>query len=89
MSITLKIEMPEGAFSALRESPEGFSRELRLAAAVKWYELGRISQGKAAEIAGLSRAEFIMALGRYGVSPLQASEEEIEQDARRCLEPGS
>jgi predicted HTH domain antitoxin len=44
---------------------------------VKWYELGRISQGRAAEIAGLSRAEFIDALGGYGVSPFQETLEEV------------
>jgi predicted HTH domain antitoxin len=82
MSVMLKIEMPEGALSALRESPEGFSQEMRLAAAVKWYELGRISQGKAAEIAGLSRADFIEALGRYRVSPFQVTVEELREEMR-------
>jgi len=46
-------------FSALRQDPEHFVPELRLAAAVKWYELGIVSQSKAAEIAGLSRSDFI------------------------------
>jgi hypothetical protein len=40
---------------------------MRIAAAVKWYELGQISQGKAAEIADCSRSEFIDALSRYRV----------------------
>lgn len=80
MSVTLKIEMPEAAFSALRESPEGFAREMRIAAAVKWYENHQVSQSKAAEIAGLSRAEFIDALGRYRVSPFQVTPDELEQE---------
>jgi predicted HTH domain antitoxin len=45
--------------------------EMRLAAAVKWYEMGTVSQSKAAEIASLSRAEFIDALNRFRVSPFQ------------------
>lgn len=49
MPKTLSLELPDGAFSALRSSPEEFGRELRLAAAIKWYEMERISQGKAAE----------------------------------------
>jgi predicted HTH domain antitoxin len=44
---------------------------MRLAAAVKWYETGQVSQAKAAEIAGISRAEFLAALGRFGVTPFQ------------------
>lgn len=49
---------------------DGFVKEMRIAAAVKWYELGRLSQGKAAEVAGLSRSAFIEALSRFKVSPI-------------------
>lgn len=56
MSIVLEIDMPESAFSAIRKSPSEFAAEMRLAAAVKWYEMGIISQEKAAEVAGLSRS---------------------------------
>ena len=51
-----------------------------MAAAVKWYEVGELSQGKAAEIAGLSRAEFIDALSRFKVSPFQYTAEELEEE---------
>lgn len=77
MSIVLKPDIPEGAFSALRKEPSQFAKELRLAAAVKWYEIGMISQEKAAEIAGLTRAEFIFSLGKFGISPFQYTVEEI------------
>ena len=52
---TVSIELPEAAFAALRKAPNDFATEMRLAAAVKWFELGILSQGKATEIAGLSR----------------------------------
>ena len=56
--IQLTIDMPEGALAAVHHDPQEFTRALRLAAAVKWYEMRRISQGRAAEIAGLSRSEL-------------------------------
>jgi predicted HTH domain antitoxin len=60
----LKLDLPDDVFAALRRSPEEFSRELRLAAAVHWYERGVISQEKAADLAGLGRAAFLAALAR-------------------------
>jgi predicted HTH domain antitoxin len=81
--VQMTIEMPEEALAALHKDAESFAKELRLTAAVKWYEMRLVSQGRAAEIAGVSRSEFIAALARYGVSPFQYSAEEIIEDARR------
>jgi len=80
MSIALIIDMPETAFSAIRKSPSEFAAEMRLAAAVKWYEMGVVSQEKASEIAGLTRADFIFSLSRFGVSPFQSTANEITED---------
>ena len=77
---TLAVELPESVFSALRRSPQEFVQEVRVAAAVKWYELGQLSQGKAAEVAGLTRTEFIEALSRFQVSPFQYTAEELAED---------
>jgi predicted HTH domain antitoxin len=74
------IQIPESAFSAMHAAPSEFVREMRIAAAVKWYELGRVSQGRAAEIAGLTRAGFIDALGIYRVSPFQCTADELAKD---------
>jgi predicted HTH domain antitoxin len=66
--------------SVLRQEPDRFVQELRLAAAVKWYEMEVISQAKAAEIAGLSRAEFLNSLARFGVTPFQVSSDDLAQE---------
>jgi predicted HTH domain antitoxin len=81
--VHMTFDMPEEALSALRIDAENFTRELRLAAAVKWYEMRRVSQDRAAKIAGLSRAEFLAALAQFGVSPYQYTAEEALEEAGR------
>ena len=81
MSVTIKVVVPEGALSALRVSPEEFGEELKRAAVAKWYELGTVSQGKGAEILGLSQSEFLDVISPYRVSPYQVDEEDFAAQA--------
>lgn len=80
MMQTVSIQLPETVFSALRKDPQELAKEMRIVAAVKWYEMGEVSQGEAAEIAGLTRLEFINILCRYHVSPFQYTPEEIAEE---------
>jgi predicted HTH domain antitoxin len=77
---TITYDMPASTFSALRLSPREFAREMRIAACVQWYAQGIVSQGKAAEIAGLSRAEFLEELFRRKVPACQMSYEELIEE---------
>jgi predicted HTH domain antitoxin len=80
MMTTVEIQVPEAVLISLKEMPESIVQELRMLAAVKLFELGKLSSGRAAELAGLSRVAFLMALGRYCVSPLQLADDELAQD---------
>ena len=76
----LVVEYPDVLPDALRISRNEFEQEARMAMAVKLFELGRLTSGQAAELAGLDRVEFIMNLYRYGVSPIQIMPEELAED---------
>ena len=76
----LAIELPEAIFSALRLSPREFASEMRIAAAVQWYGERRISQGKAAEVAGISRVAFVEELRRRHVPAIQVSADELDAE---------
>ena len=80
---SIRLEKKDEHYISIFQDHEGLSRELRLAAAAKWYEMGMISQEKAAEIAGLSRTKFIFSLSKYGVSPFQYTVEEIREELDR------
>ena len=81
MEITL--ELDEEALSALRRSPDEFAREMRLAAAIHWYERGEISQEKAAHIAGLDRTDFLLALAREGADAFVVDFDDLEKELQR------
>ncbi|MBC8418774.1 MAG: UPF0175 family protein [Desulfobacterales bacterium] len=67
MKFKVMMEFNESVLPALHKSPKEFASEIRLLAAAKWYELGLVSQEKAAEIAGLSRLDFLLAIFQMGV----------------------
>jgi predicted HTH domain antitoxin len=81
------LEISDQVLDALGVDPSAAAAEIRLLAAMKLYELGRISSGSAATLAGVTRVEFLARLAEYGVSPFQLTPAELDQDlesARRA-----
>jgi predicted HTH domain antitoxin len=76
----LVVDYPDVLPDALRVSRNEFEQEARMAMAVKLFELGRLTSGQAAQLAGLERVEFIIDLHRYGVSPIQLMPDELAED---------
>ncbi len=83
MSKQVTVEVPEESMRVLSEDAARFGREMLVAAVLRWYEEGRLSQGQAAEMLGLRRGEFFELLYEHKVSPVQMSVEDLEEDFRR------
>jgi predicted HTH domain antitoxin len=77
---TVAIHIPDEVAELLAQDEADLQQELCLLLAVKLYELGRLSAGAAAQLAGLSRPEFLARLSAYQVSPVSLDEEAIEQE---------
>ena len=77
----ISISIPERSLLAHKVSPEQAGSELRLAAAMKLYEIGRLSSGAAAELAGIPRCLFLTKLADYGIDTFRLTEEELKSEA--------
>ena len=84
--MTITVEVPDALLDDLGESPEQLGQEIRVAAAIHLYSRGLVSQGRGAEIAGLSRWEFIQALGRAEVPACQVTSEELTEEVERAYQ---
>ena len=78
------LSIPDETALALKLDPEAMAAGLRLAAAIKLYELGRLSSGGAAGLADISRPLFLAKLADYGVATFRMTEDELAEDLTRA-----
>ncbi len=80
---TMNLDFPDEVFPTLRQTPQEFACELRLAAAAHWYGRGEISQEQAAMIAGLNRVQFLDALARRGIPVFVVDMDDLQEELDR------
>ena len=80
---TVTLDFPADVFPSSCSSPDEFARELRLAAAIHWYERGEISQEKSAHIAGLDRTDLLSALVREQADAFVVDFSDLKREVER------
>jgi predicted HTH domain antitoxin len=83
---TLELKHPGGFEWAVHLSKRELDRNIRLMAALKMFELGKVSSGKAAELAGMTRVQFLETCGQYRVSVFNCPVEDLEKELRADLD---
>jgi predicted HTH domain antitoxin len=78
---TISIQCPDLVLISLKESPKEFAKEATKVAAGKLYEMGKLSSGRAAEFAGMSRIRFLQILAEFGTYIFDLTKEELEREA--------
>lgn len=81
---SMSLDISAEVLTALRQSPDEFVREMRVAAAIHWYQRGAISQERAAEIAGLDRTDFLLALAREKVPAFAVDIDQLREELSRA-----
>jgi predicted HTH domain antitoxin len=81
--VSLTIDLPDEALSALRIDSNEFAKELRFAAAVQWYHQGLLSGSTAGEIAGMTRLEFLDELARRRLDTVKIDFDDLAAELRR------
>lgn len=82
MSRQVTVEVADDAVRLFGQDEQRFGREMYETTVVRWYDEGRISSGKGAELLGVSRAEFLEMLFRHQVSPFQYTPEELAEELK-------
>ena len=75
----LILDVPDDSLLSLKLSDEAAAAEIRLAASMKLNELGRLSSGAAARLAGTPRTLFLSKLADYGVDTFRLTDDELER----------
>lgn len=79
---TLEIPYSEDLLIASGQEPQELEQELRFLLASKLFELRRLSLGKASELAGIPRLQFMDELGRRQIPVINLAEDQIADELR-------
>jgi predicted HTH domain antitoxin len=77
--MTILLEIPDSVVRAMRLPPKDQRRQLKMELAVSLYAQSILSFGKACELAGMSKLEFGILLGKRNI-PRQYSEQDLQED---------
>lgn len=83
---SIVMNLPDDLAASIEMTPEELASQVRHMAALKMFELGKISTGKAAQLAGLSKLDFIESCASYHIGMFNYKSEDVESELRSDLD---
>lgn len=81
----LRLDIPEDILYTLNETKDGFVKKMRLYAAMELYKLGKLSMGKASELAEMDKTDFMLELGKHGIPAINYDVDDFREEAERIM----
>ncbi len=78
--LVVKLELPEDILRSLNKTPEELTEEIKLMVAMRFFEVGKLSIGEAAKLAGMDKWTFIEELDKHKISIFNYPPKELERD---------
>ena len=76
----LTVQIPDDLPADLGRTPKQFGDDLRFFAAAKLFEVGRISMGRACELAGMPRYRFMEEIAQLKIPVIDWDQEELTRE---------
>ena len=77
---TLEVKIPKELLIGIEK--EKFVEDIKLFTAMRFYEMNVLSLGKAAELAGKDKDEFMGVLSEHGIEVIRYSKEELDEEIK-------
>jgi predicted HTH domain antitoxin len=84
-TIELKLHVPEDILYTLNETKNSFIKKMRLYAAIELYRLQKLSMGKASELAGMNKVDFMFELGKCEIPAINYDEEDFAEEVNQVM----
>lgn len=81
---TISLKIPDSLLIHLGGTKESLTQESQYLLAVKLFEIGRISSGQAADMCGMNRIDFLLKLGKSGISVADLEGEELDREIQNA-----
>ena len=81
----LIFSVPEDILYTLNETKNDFINTMKFYTAMELYKLQKLSMGKASELAGMNKIDFMFELGKYDIPAINYDADDFQDEVARIM----